>query len=111
MDHAALLKDARRQASLSQAQLARRLGVSQAAVAKLEDSRSNPTVRTLDKALRATGRRLSLAAEAWRPDIDEGLIRRHLALSPADRLRGIETTYVQGRLLARAGAISRGEHI
>ena len=58
---ASLLKEARRQASLTQAELAHRLGVSQAAVAKLERPGANPSVDTLDDALWATGHRLTLA--------------------------------------------------
>jgi transcriptional regulator with XRE-family HTH domain len=106
-----LLRDARRRAGLTQADLARRLGTSQAAVAKLESHRANPTVETLDKALRATGHRLELNAPVWRPGVDESLIRRHLELPPAERIRGIETMYVQARELALAGARGRGEHV
>jgi transcriptional regulator with XRE-family HTH domain len=107
---AALLKDARLQAGLTQADLARRLGVSQAAVAKLERPGANPTVDTLNNALWATGHRLSLEASVRRPGVDESLIRQHLELSPAERLRGIETMYVQAHMLTQAGARSRSEH-
>jgi transcriptional regulator with XRE-family HTH domain len=110
-DPASVLRAARRRAGLTQAELARRLGVSQAAVAKLESPRANPTVDTLDKALWATGHRLTLDAPARRPGVDESLIRQHLELSPAERLRGIETMYVEGRKLSLAGARSRGEHV
>ena len=106
---AALLKDARTRAGLTQAELARRLGVSQAAVAKLERPGANPTVDTLDEALWASGHRLVLEASVRRPGVDESLIRQHLELSPAERLRGIETMYAQARMLALAGAESRGE--
>ncbi len=103
---ASLLKRARRHAGLTQAELARRLGVSQAAVAKLESPRANPTVDTLDKALWATGHRLTLDAPERRAGVDESLIRRHLELSPAERIRGIESMYAQAQALARAGAES-----
>jgi transcriptional regulator with XRE-family HTH domain len=108
-DSAVLLRDARRRAGLTQADLARRLGVSQAAVAKLESPRANPTVDTLDAALWATGHRLTLDAPARRPGVDESLIRRQLELSPAERIRGIETMYAQMQTLAAAGARSRDE--
>lgn len=108
---ASLLRDARRSAGLTQAGLADRLGVSQAAVARLESPSANPTVDTLDKALWATGHRLALDAQARRAGVDESLIRRHLELSPAERVRGIETMYAQARTLALAGARSRAERV
>jgi transcriptional regulator with XRE-family HTH domain len=106
-----LLKDARYRAGLTQAQLARRLGVSQAAVAKLERPGANPTIDTLDDALWATGHRLTLAAPIREPGVDESLIRQHLELSPEDRLRGLETMYAEVHALALAGARSRGERL
>jgi transcriptional regulator with XRE-family HTH domain len=58
-----LLRDARSRAGLTQAELARRLGISQAAVAKLERHQANPTIATLEGALRGTGQQLVLSAE------------------------------------------------
>jgi transcriptional regulator with XRE-family HTH domain len=110
LDAASLLKEARGRAGLTQAELGSRLGISQAAVARLERPGANPTVATLESALWATGHRLALDAPARAPGVDESLIRQHLELSPAERLRGIETMYVQARMLALAGARSRGEH-
>lgn len=106
---AALIRKARSEAGLSQAALAQRLGVSQAAIAKLERSGSNPTVDTLDDVLWAAGHRLQLAAPMRQPGVDESLIRQQLELPPAERLRGIETMYKEARALALAGARSRGE--
>jgi transcriptional regulator with XRE-family HTH domain len=105
-----MLKDARVRAGLTQADLARRLGVSQAAVAKLERPGANPTVDTLDRALWATGHVLTLDAPERTPGVDESLIRRQLELTPAQRIRGIETMYAQTQKLASAGTRSRGEH-
>jgi transcriptional regulator with XRE-family HTH domain len=104
-----LLKNARREAGLTQAELARRLGVSQAAVAKLERPGANPTIATLDDALRETGRRLVLATEPVRPGIDETLVIEQLWLSPAQRLAQLESMYVTGRELSLAGERFRGE--
>jgi transcriptional regulator with XRE-family HTH domain len=106
---ASLIKEARNRAGLTQTGLAHRLGISQAAVAKLERPDANPTVGNLDDALWATGHRLTLDVSPRRPGVDESLIRQHLELSPARRLRGIEEMYSQGRMLALAGARSRGE--
>jgi transcriptional regulator with XRE-family HTH domain len=106
---AVLLKDSRRQAGLTQADLARRLGVSQGAVAKLERLRSNPTIATLEDALRETGRRLVLTTEPLNPGIDETLVFEQLRLSPEQRLAQLESMYKWGRELSLAGARSRGE--
>jgi transcriptional regulator with XRE-family HTH domain len=104
-----LLADARRQAGLTQAGLARRLGISQAAIARLEQPESNPRIATLDRALRATGAKLIISARPREPSIDESLIRQQLALTAAQRLNNLEVMYEQARELALAGASSRGE--
>ena len=109
MTPATLIRGARRSAGLTQAQLARRLGVAQPVVARLESPTANPTVRTLDRALRATGHRLALATEPYRSSVDESLIRKHLELTPAQRIEALETMYEEGRKLAEAGARARGE--
>jgi transcriptional regulator with XRE-family HTH domain len=106
---ALLLKEARCQAGLTQAQLARRIGVSQAAVAKLERPGANPTFATLDDALRETGQQLVLSSEPVRPGIDETLVFEQLRLSPEQRLAQLESMYEWGRELSLAGARSRGE--
>jgi transcriptional regulator with XRE-family HTH domain len=98
-------------AGLSQKQLARRLGISQAAVAKLERDGANPTVRTLDRALRATGHKLTLDVGKRAPGVDPTLIRRHLELTPAQRLRELEGMYAFARELTNAGRRSRGESV
>jgi transcriptional regulator with XRE-family HTH domain len=109
MEAHALVRQARADARLTQAQLARRLGTSQPAIGKLERPGANPTVRTLDRVLRATGHRLELRAPEWSPGVDESLIRTQLALTPAERLRQLERQAAQMRRLAIAGARSRGE--
>jgi transcriptional regulator with XRE-family HTH domain len=104
-----LLADARRRANLTQADLAERLTVSQAAVARLERADSNPRLATLDRALRATGVQLVLTTRPRRAGVDEGLIRQQLELSPAERLHGLEAMYEQARKLTTAGEMHRGE--
>jgi|GEM_PF-947450 len=104
-----LLARVRREAGLTQAELARRLGISQAAVAQLERPDSNPRIATLDRALRAAGAEFTLSAQPRRgPSVDESLIRQQLALPVAERLRGLELMYEQARELADARAMSRG---
>ena len=104
-----LLAHARRRAGLTQADLARRLGISQAAVARLEQPESNPRIATLDRALRATGAELAIAAPLREPTIDQSLVRQQLALTAAQRLHNLEVMYEQARELAVAGSHSRGE--
>jgi transcriptional regulator with XRE-family HTH domain len=104
-----LLADARRHAGLTQADLAQRLAISQAAVARLERPGSNPRLATLDRALRAAGLELVISARAREQSVDESLIRQQLALTPTQRVHGLETMYQQARELANAGALSRGE--
>jgi transcriptional regulator with XRE-family HTH domain len=96
---AALVRTARRQADLTQAELANRLGRSQATVASLERPGANPTVSTLDNALRATGQRLELRAVPHHVNVDETLIARNLRRSPAERLAAFETAHAEVREL------------
>ena len=104
----ALIRSARIEAGLSQARLAQRLAMSQPAVAKLERPGANPTIATLDRVLRATGRRLVLEAATVPTGVDRGLVRQHLQLTPAQRLHGLETMYREARRLTRAGERLRG---
>ena len=90
-----LLRKARLAAGLTQAQVAKRAGVSQGAVAQLERSGANPTVETLDAILRATGQRLRLDSEPDRPSVDETLIARNLRITPAERLAAFETAHAE----------------
>jgi transcriptional regulator with XRE-family HTH domain len=62
MDIAADLRDARRRAGLTQAQLASRTGTSQATISAYESGRKEPSVGTLDRLLSATGSRLAVVA-------------------------------------------------
>lgn len=71
---------------LTQAQLAERMGTSQAAVAKLERPGTNPTVATLRKALSAADHRLDLAASPAPSSIDLPQLLANLRLTPAERL-------------------------
>ncbi len=51
---------ARTEAKLTQAELARRLGTTQSAIARLESGGVSPSIRTLRRYAEATGTRLSL---------------------------------------------------
>lgn len=57
---AAALIDARAKAKLTQSELARRMGTTQSAIARLESGRAVPSGATLLKFAKAVGRRLSV---------------------------------------------------
>jgi transcriptional regulator with XRE-family HTH domain len=93
VEPAALLRNARHKAGLTQAGLARRLGRSQATIASLERPGANPTLATLDDALRATGNRLELRVRPFTANVDDTLIARNLRLPPAERLAAFENAH------------------
>jgi transcriptional regulator with XRE-family HTH domain len=109
MTAAGIVREARRSAGLTQAELARRLGVAQPVVARLETRAANPTIETLDRTLRATGHRLALAIEPHAPSVDETLIRKHLELSPTDRVRRLEQMVEEAQKFAGAGERARAK--
>ncbi|MHB1538474.1 MAG: helix-turn-helix domain-containing protein [Solirubrobacteraceae bacterium] len=111
--HADVLRESRRRAGLTQADLALRLGVSQAAIAKLERSSSNPTVSTLARVLGASGHSLTIGSRpSWSNratcGADASLIRKHLELTPAQRLDALEEMHVTARALSNAGRRAGG---
>lgn len=59
MDAAAILRDSRRRAGLTQAELARRAGTSQATISAYEHGRKEPSFETLGRLLAAAGARLT----------------------------------------------------
>jgi transcriptional regulator with XRE-family HTH domain len=80
-----LIREARRRAGLTQAELAQRLGTTQSAVARWERGRAHPPLETLARIARACALELRTTLE----DADPGtlsLIERNLALSPTERL-------------------------
>ena len=84
MDAAGLLKQARRQAGLSQRELAGLTGMDQAVVARIEAGSSSPRFDTLERLLGATGHRLALAPDP--PiEIDRPAIRAAVALPDPER--------------------------
>ena len=60
---AAALIAARAQADLTQAELAKRMGTTQSAVARMESGKFKPSQSTLEKFARATGTRLRVTFE------------------------------------------------
>jgi len=107
---ASIVRAARREAGLTQKELADRMGTTQSAVARLEARGANPRLKTLEKAVRATGRHLDVEVVNFPPgNIDESLTARQLRATPAQRLRGLEQMYREARVLRTAGARARGD--
>ena len=63
MELAFVLADARREAGLTQTDLAQRMKTSQAAIARLEGGRVKPTWETIERYARALGRRAVVTLE------------------------------------------------
>jgi transcriptional regulator with XRE-family HTH domain len=95
-----LLRDARRTAGLTQAQLAERLGVSQSEIARLEKRGANPRLGTLLEAIRAAGFTLEARVKPRRGTVDETMIAANLRLTPAERLAHFTAAYNSIRELA-----------
>ena len=86
---AALLVEARRQAGLSQRDLARRARTSQSVIARIESGDTSPTWETLTRLLRAAGFDLRAGLEVRPAGVSHMLddVRRILRLTPEQRLR------------------------
>jgi transcriptional regulator with XRE-family HTH domain len=89
---AALLREARTRAGLSQRQLAKRAGTAQSVVARIEGGQTSPTWDTLERLLRAAGHELAPHVE---PQVVVGShmlddVPRILALTPEQRLEEVQ---------------------
>jgi chemotaxis signal transduction protein/DNA-binding XRE family transcriptional regulator len=131
VDAARILTDARRRAGISQRELARRAGTSQAAVARIELARQSPSIETLRRLVAACGidLELELPAEGAAPPraLDGRLLRfalgdaafavplaatrEVLEVTPGRRLpgqpEGVGVTFVRGRLVTTIDTATR----
>ena len=80
-----VIRAARREAGLTQTQLASRVGTTQSAVARWEAGGDSPRLDTLATSMRACGIEADLAFRRH-DDVDRAQIREHVALTPAERL-------------------------
>jgi len=97
------VNQARRAAGLSQRELAKRSGVPQSAIARIERGQQVPRSDTLARLLGACNFELRLAPKRG-VDVDRSLITEWLELSPAERARG---SAEYGRVAAQLGAARR----
>jgi transcriptional regulator with XRE-family HTH domain len=80
-----LLREARRRAALSQAELGDRAGKAASAISRWERAGNEPSLASLRQVIRAAGFDLVVGL-ATADDHDLGLIRRSLASTPEERL-------------------------
>jgi transcriptional regulator with XRE-family HTH domain len=101
-----LVREARRRAALTQAQLAEQAGTTQSAIARLESGRVDPTFGQLQKLLRICGFRLDVSLDPY----DDSDLRQAQAVldTPVDerldrlstvvtRLRSLRATFEEQR--------------
>jgi transcriptional regulator with XRE-family HTH domain len=93
MSTGSLIREARQMEGLTQAALARRLGITQPSVARLEAAGDEVTIATLQRALNAMGRALVLRVVKQKSSVDETLLQSTLALTPDERLARFESWY------------------
>ena len=82
-----MLNMARRGAAFSQRELARRSGIPQPSISRIERGLVSPTVDTLERLLHACDMELEPARYPADQDVDRTLIRENLELTPAERAR------------------------
>jgi transcriptional regulator with XRE-family HTH domain len=96
LDVGGLVREARLLAGLSQGELARRAGTTQAVVSRWERNAEVPRIDALARALRACGFEVDLVFRRV-DDVDRSQITSALALTPDERLESVtEATRLLG---------------
>jgi len=99
MPASTLIASLRQDAGLTQEELARRVGTSQPAIARLEAGGTSPSVATLERLARAADMDLEIrlvprpapdpVIAAYLKDIDRSLLRENLRLTVDQRIRAL----------------------
>lgn len=110
MDAPQLLREARRRARLSQAELARRLGTKQPVVARWETGARSPSFGALRRALSAAGFDLETRLVPFDPG-EDALIKEWLRLSPRERLARNRKMLDTERWAMTAAPVTRQESL
>jgi transcriptional regulator with XRE-family HTH domain len=98
---------ARRRARLSQRELARRSGVPQPSISKIERGVVSPTVDTLERLLRAAGMELEPVARSAEGDVDRTLIEERLGMTPDERIRRVALEWLRTEPFRNARPVAR----
>ena len=100
MSMGSIIREARLAEGLTQAQLARRLGITQPSVARLEAAGDNVTVATLQRSLNVMNRVLEIRSSPMPSSVDETQIAEALRLTPGERLERHDASYDDVRAFA-----------
>ena len=103
-----LLREARRRAGLTQAQVGSLVGRPQSAIARWESGRVEPSLETLREVIRACGLELSFSLYNY-DDSYVPFIERNLRLSPADRVRHMADVARSMQPIRKSIAQARGD--
>jgi transcriptional regulator with XRE-family HTH domain len=106
MSAGALLREARREARLGQRELARRAGIPQPTLSRIERGLASPRFDTLDRLLRECGLELALVERPGR-EVDRTLIRERLRFTPAERARLAVREWKRTEVFRRHGRAAR----
>jgi transcriptional regulator with XRE-family HTH domain len=103
-----LVKEARKRAGLTQAQLAERAGTTQSVISRLERGATTPSMETISGLVRACGFDLEVRlAQHDDSEHDWSIAQMNLTLSPTQRVRQVEA-WVNFVEEARAARKPRG---
>ena len=106
-DAAVMLRMARRRAGFTQRELARRAGVPQPTISRIEQGRVSPSLATLAPLIEACGMQLEVV-ERPGAGVDRGQLWDGLRRTPAERLAyGVGSAKAVADLLARAREVPR----
>ena len=102
-----LVREARKRAGLTQAELARRAGTTQSVISRLERGATTPSLETISELVRACGFDLGVTLAPHEDDHDWSLVQQNLRLTPEQRVRQVARTvnFIQA---ARASLRSGG---
>lgn len=90
MNAARILNMARRNAGMTQREMARRAGIPQSSISRIERGQISPTVDTLERLLRTCDQELEPVRRSREGDVDRTLIDERLRLTADQRIQRTE---------------------
>src|SRR5437588_6724153 len=102
-----LVREARKRAGLTQAELAARVGTTQSSIARLERGKTTPTLQRITELVRACGFDLTIGMANTDDDHDWSLLQQNLQLSPTERVERAKMALKFMMELREAGRAAR----